>query len=687
MEILRKGRLAYVENVVILENIFHYLFGFCCNNMGAVEAYTYFESDALKQFLGSTWWVYYYIIPLFIAILFAIWTQSPQEGAGETFDPRSRRVMLNHVENFWVKSVLEKSLHGVALLELGIKEDPSAVKYPWTIKKESTNETLTTGKSMLEIFKEIGLGRSLLILGAPGSGKTTMLLELTRQLIERARNDETEPIPVVFNLASWTEKTTLADWLAEQLNTVYYVNKKTGVKWVSENKMLLLLDGLDEVKQENRARCVEAVNHFRNEHGLTSLVVCSRIGEYSAIQTKLSFEGAIALQPLTLAQVNTFFDRFGKSLAAAKGLLKKDEALRELAETPLMLSIMALAYKDKKPEELPPLKNIADQRKHLFDTYIDRMFERPTRIKNETFAKTQTLRYLGWLAHKLIQHNLITYQIEAMQPSWLGDEKQKHVYKWIVSLIFGLSGGLSFGLISGLIFGLSGGLIFGLSGGLSFWWIAESNNHIQILDKLKWSWSSIRENLIGGLIFGLISGLLGGLLGGLIAGLNGGLIGRLNGGLIVGLIVGLISGLMGGLIDGSMGEQLEESTEPGKRLKQSIFYGFLLSILFGLFTGLFSITVFRLTGGWLGGLISGLSATHRLVLGLMLGFVAGIYSGFDSLIRHFVLRYMLIKNNFLPRQLIPFLDYAVDLIFLRRVGGSYIFVHRLLMEHFAEMEA
>jgi transcription termination factor Rho len=30
---------------------------------------------------------------------------------------------------------------------------------------------------MLEIFEEIGMGRSLLILGAPSSGKTTMLLE------------------------------------------------------------------------------------------------------------------------------------------------------------------------------------------------------------------------------------------------------------------------------------------------------------------------------------------------------------------------------------------------------------------------------------------------------------------------------------------------------------------------------
>jgi predicted NACHT family NTPase len=48
---------------------------------------------------------------------------------------------------------------------------------------------------MLEIFDSIGMGRSLLILGVPGSGKTTMLLELARQLIARAREDVTYLIP------------------------------------------------------------------------------------------------------------------------------------------------------------------------------------------------------------------------------------------------------------------------------------------------------------------------------------------------------------------------------------------------------------------------------------------------------------------------------------------------------------
>ncbi len=41
----------------------------------------------------------------------------------------------------------------------------------------------------------------------------------------------------------------------------------------------------------------------------------------------------------------------------------------------------------------------------------------------------------------------------------------------------------------------------------------------------------------------------------------------------------------------------------------------------------------------------------------------------------------------MPWDYVRFLDYATDRIFLRRVGGGYIFVHRLLLEHFAALGA
>jgi hypothetical protein len=74
-----------------------------------------------------------------------------------------------------------------------------------------------------------------------------------------------------------------------------------------------------------------------------------------------------------------------------------------------------------------------------------------------------------------------------------------------------------------------------------------------------------------------------------------------------------------------------------------------------------------------------------LIMGLAFGLSNGLMYGGHTLIKYYILRILLSHYNLLPWRLVPFLDHCVDLIFLRRVGGGYIFVHRLLMEHFAEM--
>ncbi len=76
-----------------------------------------------------------------------------------------------------------------------------------------------------------------------------------------------------------------------------------------------------------------------------------------------------------------------------------------------------------------------------------------------------------------------------------------------------------------------------------------------------------------------------------------------------------------------------------------------------------------------------------LILGLISGLILGlIFGGGIACIQHFVLRLILYRNGFIPWNYARFLDYATDRIFLQKVGGGYIFIHRLLLEHFAQME-
>ncbi len=603
----------------------------------------------------------------------------------ETTEQRNRRILLGHVENAWIKGVLDASLHGAALLDLGIKQDPEAVtKYPWAIKKESTDETLPAGTSMLEIFDSIGMGRSLLILGAPGSGKTTMLLELARQLIQHARENVTYPIPMVFNLASWTEKLTLADWLALELNNLYSVPRKTAPDWVKGNKLLLLLDGLDEVRQESRANCVEAINAFRKEHGLTSLAVCSRSQDYADLNAKLSFEGAIEVQPLTQKQITEFFNRFGDEMAGIKQVLKKDSALREMAETPLFLSIMIMAYKDKRDVEILISGDERGRRKHLFDTYIERMFERP-RSKNGAFLKRDILHWLSWLASKMIEHNQIPYLLEDMSPTWLSHKKQWMIRKSNVILFVSLSILMTSALVGGFVGLLSNEFSRGLNGGLSFGVFCtlgvillgfgrENWNDFQIISIVSLGLNIAPKTIANKLTFGLIIGLIFGL--------------------ILSPVFGIALGLIFVLLGAPEVLPVSQTTNPGQRIALSIKNSFLTSILIGPGLGLILILIeTQSQNRILIDLPRTINTVEFLVMalafitsfGLLFALNFGLKYGGYSVIKHYTLRLLLYYNNLLPWKLVPFLNHCANLVFLRRVGSGYIFVHRLLMEHFSEI--
>ena len=111
------------------------------------------------------------------------------------------------------------------------------------------------------------------------------------------------------------------------------------------------------------------------EHnGQTEVVVCSRIAEYEALSAHLRLRGSVFIRSLTPEQINQYLDRADEQLQAVKTLLQEDNALQELAQSPLTLSIMTLAYRGKKVEELPQTGSVKERRQHLFDSYIKRMF-------------------------------------------------------------------------------------------------------------------------------------------------------------------------------------------------------------------------------------------------------------------------------------------------------------------------
>jgi hypothetical protein len=320
----------------------------------------------------------------------------------------------------------------------------------------------------------------------------------TCTLIARAQQDETLPIPVVFNLSTWAafveqhkQQATLADWLVAELDQRYSVRKKTAQEWVERNQVLPLLDGLDEVQQQHRASCVEAINAYRKQEGLAfnGLVVCSRISNYEAIKSQLRLRKAVTLQPLTEKQRDIYLEQAGtfiketskKVLRKLEEISRKDddtEALK-LAYSPLLLSIIAMACEEVTIEQLHQLQSSDAVLRHIFDAYTRKMLTLPNEYRiyhlqlqtshlsqKSPYTFEQTTRWLSWLATRMVEHGQTVFSLEQMQPTWIQSRGARWLYRSIAVLIFGLIGGLFVGLFFGLFFGLLGGLIFGLIFGL-----------------------------------------------------------------------------------------------------------------------------------------------------------------------------------------------------------------------------
>ncbi len=100
---------------------------------------------------------------------------------------------------------------------------------------------------------------------------------------------------------------------------------------------------------------MEAINTYRQEHGLLPTVVCSRQTDYLALTTRLLLRTAVVVQPLTAKQIASYLASGGERLEALRETLREDTDLRALASTPLMLNVLTVAYQGTPPRRLQPL--------------------------------------------------------------------------------------------------------------------------------------------------------------------------------------------------------------------------------------------------------------------------------------------------------------------------------------------
>jgi hypothetical protein len=361
---------------------------------------------------------------------------SPHSSTPSDREARNRSAVLEDVRAE-AAARLAQTVQAGGLLTIFKERQPYQVTGSWddSIKMAPVvRPSAPASIDITEAFDEDTVGGKLLILGRPGSGKTTALLQLARELSDRADANGAEPIPVLLNLSSWhgNEPETLTGWMLDELKLKYGVRRQFSRKWLDDRSLAPLLDGLDELPPDRQEACVLAINHFQQQHRPPYLVVCCRLAEYENFTVKLRLFGAVRLVPLDTGQIRDYLERVGTPDLWAS--ISGDPESLELASSPLLLRMMTLAYQEISTQEWQRLGSARERRAYLFDVYIRHLLPSGATRDEGGYANEGTTRWLAWLASSLKRFGQEEFLLERMQPSWLSSRRQLWFYRIVVGL-------------------------------------------------------------------------------------------------------------------------------------------------------------------------------------------------------------------------------------------------------------
>jgi DNA polymerase III delta prime subunit len=272
---------------------------------------------------------------------------------------------------------------------------------------------------------EFDKDKFVLVLGPPGLGKTLLLLELADDLLNRDSKQDQGTTPVVLSLSSWSSDfPNFKAWLMDELKREYIAPTHVADDWLERNKLILLLDGLDEQSATERELCVKAINAYLRDPGVPGIVICSRDQEYRDMGTRLEIGPPIELLKFSPRQIYAHLDGLGALGSALGQILSTNPTMLDLARTPLMLNLMMAVIDDLEmmTKELGASASKASYLGTLFDLFIRHQLVHKGK-QQVRCEPVRVIQFLSWLAGKM-KHDT-RFFLENMQPDWLGKAGSK----------------------------------------------------------------------------------------------------------------------------------------------------------------------------------------------------------------------------------------------------------------------
>lgn len=564
-------------------------------------------------------------------------------------DPEDRQQLLQAVKQHII--ALQRSfLHQRQLQSrrrltaAGPAQSPVSLRYQiWSLQYGGQSaRKLDSGEAVTAFFQQEGVDGRLLILGEPGTGKSQTLCTLGSRLLAKLRPGD--PVPVLLDLSGWQGQD-LRPWIIHQLWRQYRVARRYAQVWLETGELTLLLDGFDGLPSPRQRTCAQGIDTLMRSNLNQTIALCCQRQTLERTGINFSyFNSGVHIIPLGAQQVKDYVTGLNRP-DLWKGI-KASKPLQHLARFPLMLNLLTENYDG----------TAAANRSDLVQRYVDGQLPAD--------QSPALHRLLGWLAQQLEQRQRV-FALDALNPTWLPDS-QRLLYRLLLTLAMG-----------GMIWALSGSPLLGLALG-----IMAAQVDVDRLAHFHLSLASLRGQawlrvVATGLLLAVILAIPLGAAGGLVSARFG----QGATAALYGAAAGITLGFWGGLWAqcwGGLPQVIQFRQRVNQDTLSALQNGILLVVIYAALLGATVALVALLSGQPFGSLVD--PQGLRYLLAIATGLVLWISHSLQQLILRIVLS--LGSGGAVPLNLTSQLNAAVERKLLRRVGGSYSFIHDQIRQQF-----
>lgn len=188
----------------------------------------------------------------------------------------------------------------------------------------------------------------LMVLGKPGSGKTTFLKYLAIQCNSGEFLAHLVPIFVTLrDLAESKNQLTCLDFITQLLSHSGVIETQI-TQVIEQGRAFILLDGLDEVREEDVNRVIKEIHAFSDQYHMNQFVITCRIAAREYTFDKFT---DVEIADFNDQQIKTFTTKWlqAKDADIAERFMEQlnsNPPIKELATNPLLLTLLCLEFED-----------------------------------------------------------------------------------------------------------------------------------------------------------------------------------------------------------------------------------------------------------------------------------------------------------------------------------------------------